>query len=149
MPLLFWICYENYALTGFFAHNSLPLDAKFPLFRAFPCQVWRQLLSLYIICFRGDVDIFMILLWMESAGWEVEGFVLKAKGRDQVIKKCNTVSWCDEFSASRITGAAGIGVEASKTTHPNSPKAGHFSYRPATMPCRGPCWGILYIHIHI
>ncbi len=41
---------------------------------------------------------------MGFAGWEVEGFVLEAKGRNQCIEECDTIPWCYEFSASWAFG---------------------------------------------
>lgn len=55
---------------------------------------------------------------LDFAGWEVEGFVFEAKGRDKGIEERHTVPRCHEFTTSGAFGEARIRTKAGKTTHP-------------------------------
>lgn len=69
----------------------------------------------------------------------------EAKGRDKVIEECHFVPRCYEFSSSGSIRQAGIRAQTGETAHSNPPEAGHFSYWPAPVPCRGSCRGIASI----
>ena len=75
-------------------------------------------------------------------GWEVKGFVFKAKGRDQVVKDCHSVSWCYRFTTSGSFGEAGFWTKTGKTSYPEFAEAGHLSYWPTTLSCWGSQRGI-------
>lgn len=67
------------------------------------------------------------------AGWEVEGFVSKAKGRDKVVKDCHSIPWCSGFATSGSFGEAGFWTETGKATYSEFAEAGYFSYRPTSL----------------